>query len=332
MVEERQRMSADGKSRLAKWRRMLAAWSSFVASDPCAVRRRVWRGVPSPVRGNVWTLLLSASAVSELYPPNTFARLCLFDSAADANRNVDEIVRDLPRTFPKVAYFARRNGPGQRALFNVLKAFTSFDAKLGYVQGMGFIAGTLLLHMSEESAFWSLVSMLNACTHAHEPPMSQLFAEGMPLLRRRCFELDRLLAIAAPRLKSHFASEGLHPTMFASHWYTTIHSCGASPEAAARVWDVALAEGPGTTSHRVAIAMLLADADELLLLPFDALVPRVRSLPEVIESRLFPSLDAFMHAVAKAAEVVTHQALDRIADEWVESDRSSAAPLAIPRQ
>ena len=86
------------------------------------------------------------------------------------------------------------------------------------------------------------------------------------------------------------------------------------------------------TSHRVAIAMLLADADELLLLPFDALVPRVRSLPEVIESRLFPSLDAFMHAVAKAAEVVTHQALDRIADEWVESDRSSAAPLAIPRQ
>ena len=266
------------------------------------VSRRLHRGVES-----VSPTEPSSTNISSARHPAAYDKLCLYDDASDDDadrskrKNVDEIVRDLPRTFPKHVFFHRRNGPGQRALFNVLKAVASFDPAVGYVQGMGFLAGTLLLHMPEEDAFWSLVSLLHASAHPSEPAMARLFAEGMPLLRRRCFELDRLLAIAAPRLKAHFAAEGVHPTMFASSWFTTLVSCGAPPEAAARVWDVALAEGPGVTCHRVAIALLLADADALLELPFDALVPRTRALPEKIDELFGGDLDAFLRAVGHAA-------------------------------
>jgi hypothetical protein len=32
--------------------------------------------------------------------------------------------------------------------------------QVGYVQGMGFIAAVLLLHMGEEESFWTLVALM----------------------------------------------------------------------------------------------------------------------------------------------------------------------------
>lgn len=41
-----------------------------------------------------------------------------------------EIVRDLNRTYPSHVYFQQRQGPGQRSLFNVLKAYSVYDKKV----------------------------------------------------------------------------------------------------------------------------------------------------------------------------------------------------------
>ena len=44
-----------------------------------------------------------------------------------------EIMRDLNRTFPNHIFFKQRQGPGQRCLFHVLRAFSAWDARVGYV-------------------------------------------------------------------------------------------------------------------------------------------------------------------------------------------------------
>ena len=48
------------------------------------------------------------------------------------------------------------------------------------MQGMGFIAGLLLLYMSEEDAFWTLVALLKG---ARNEPFEGMFADGLPLLQ-----------------------------------------------------------------------------------------------------------------------------------------------------
>ncbi|MCI12859.1 Ypt/Rab-GAP domain of gyp1p superfamily protein, partial [Trifolium medium] len=85
-----------------------------------------------------------------------------------------DIIRDISRTFPSHVFFQQRHGPGQRSLYNVLKAYSVFDRDVGYVQGMGFLAGLLLLYMSEEDAFWLLVALLKGAVHA---PMEGLYLD-----------------------------------------------------------------------------------------------------------------------------------------------------------
>lgn len=38
-------------------------------------------------------------------------------------------------------------GPGQLALYNLLKAYSLLDPEVGYCQGLCFVAGVLLLHV-----------------------------------------------------------------------------------------------------------------------------------------------------------------------------------------
>ena len=52
------------------------------------------------------------------------------------------------RTFPSHPYFSIQLGPGQLSLFNLLKAYSLLDEEVGYCQGLSFIAGILLMHVS----------------------------------------------------------------------------------------------------------------------------------------------------------------------------------------
>lgn len=105
------------------------------------------KGIPPSLRGLVWQLLCNVhnnrTAVREKYAP--FLRL---PSPCEK-----VIKRDIPRTFPEHDYFREKGSAGQEGLFNVMKAYSLFDAEVGYCQGSAFLVGLLLLNMPEEDAF-----------------------------------------------------------------------------------------------------------------------------------------------------------------------------------
>lgn len=74
-------------------------------------------------------------------------------------RTIDEIRRDQHRQFPSHEMFIDEDKPGQKELFNVLKAYSLFNPTVGYCQAQAPIAAFLLMHLPAEQAFWCFVSV-----------------------------------------------------------------------------------------------------------------------------------------------------------------------------
>ena len=83
-------------------------------------------------------------------------------------------------------------------MFNVLKAFSIYDKKVGYCQGMSFICAVFLLYFSEEETFAVL------CRLIKDYELSGLFEPGFPTLRKCLYIHDQLLEFWLPRLSAHF--------------------------------------------------------------------------------------------------------------------------------
>lgn len=261
--------------RVRKWRKMIGAggadWKHYARRKPNVVTRRIRKGIPDCLRGLVWQLI-SGSRDLLLMHQGVYEQLVLYETSASEL----DIIRDISRTFPSHVYFQQRHGPGQRSLYNVLKAYSVYDREVGYVQGMGFLAGLLLLYMSEEDAFWLLVALLKGAVNA---PMEGLYLVGLPLVQQYLFQFERLVKEQLPKLGAHFDQEMINPSMYASQWFITVFSYSFPFPLALRIWDVFLYEGVKIV-FKVGLALLKYCHDDLVKLPFEKLVYALRNFPE----------------------------------------------------
>ena len=267
---------------LHKWRRMLercpspALWKTFVADkkNKRKFTRRVRKGIPDELRGIVWPIL-SGGRELLLQNPGVYESLMLYESS---EAELD-IVRDLNRTFPGHVYYMQRHGPGQRALYNVLKAYSTYNASVGYVQGMGFITGVLLLYMCEEDAFWILVALMKGYRHE---PMEGMYQEGLPLLNKYLYQMEGLLE-SLPKLKNHFEEQNIVPTLFCSQWFLTVFAYNLPFQMLLRVWDMFLMEGMKVV-FKVGLELLAVAEEELLQLNFEDLVQTLSGKQTIVQN------------------------------------------------
>lgn len=261
--------------RVRKWRKMIGVggsdWKHYVRRKPHVVKRRIRKGIPDCLRGLVWQLI-SGSRDLLLMNPGVYEQLLIYETSTSEL----DIIRDISRTFPSHVFFQQRHGPGQRSLYNVLKAYSVYDRDVGYVQGMGFLAGLLLLYMSEEDAFWLMVALLKGAVHA---PMEGLYQVGLPLVQQYLFQFDHLVKEHLPKLGEHFTKEMINPSMYASQWFITVFSYSFPFHLALRIWDVFLFEGVKIV-FKVGLALLTYCHDDLIKLPFEKLIHALRNFPE----------------------------------------------------
>ncbi|XP_021887995.1 EVI5-like protein isoform X2 [Carica papaya] len=255
-----------------KWRKMIGVggsdWKHYVRRKPHVVKRRIRKGIPDCLRGLVWQLISGS--------------------------------RDLLLLNPGVY---ERHGPGQRSLYNVLKAYSVYDRDVGYVQGMGFLAGLLLLYMSEEDAFWLLVALLKGAVHA---PMEGLYQVGLPLVQQYLFQFDLLVKEQMPKLGEHFTQEMINPSMYASQWFITVFSYSFPFPLALRIWDVFLHEGVKIV-FKVGLALLRYCHDDLIKLPFEKLIHALRNFPaEAMDPDVLLPM-AYSIKVSKQLEDLKHE-------------------------
>ena len=167
---------------------------------------------------------------------------------------IAQIKKDLPRTFPDHPALDSR---GRSALGRVLAAYVAYNNEDGYCQGMNFIAGLLILFMSEEPAFRALSQLLKCILQGYH-------AQDLKTLLVDQYVFDSLLQEKFPEVAEHLSHLGVTSSAVTAHWFLTAFVNTLQMEALLRVWDVLLFEGSVSVLMRMALALVKSRQESVL--------------------------------------------------------------------
>ncbi|CAG8650074.1 4369_t:CDS:2, partial [Dentiscutata heterogama] len=174
-----------------------------------------------------------------------------------------QIDLDIPRTLHSHIMFRSRYGPGQRALFNILRAFSNYNTQIGYCQGMTNIVTILLMYYTEENAFIMLTKLFTKCN------LHNLFIPGFPALLESFYVQEKLLLKYTPKIASQFNKIQLTTTAYATRWYITLFTSDVVPHhTVLRIWDLLMLHGFDIL-YFVAVALLKYHKAKLITSSFE---------------------------------------------------------------
>ena len=145
--------------------------------------------------------------------------------------------------------FKDKYGAGQRKLFRVLANYSKYNQKLGYVQGMGYLAAIFLIYMDEESSFYMLHCLMK------KYKLEGLFFDGFPDLKKKFYVLLNLEKKFIPQIYDILKRDEVYASIYASEWFLCLFSKDLKPKILMRIIDVFLYEGYKVI-YRFALAFL----------------------------------------------------------------------------
>ncbi|KAG5846024.1 hypothetical protein ANANG_G00145340 [Anguilla anguilla] len=231
-VEEKQKHQE--VERTSKWLKMLKSWDKYKNSEKLV--RRIYKGVPLQLRGEVWCLLLDIPKI-KAEKKDFYEKLKL--RARGTSPDVRQIDLDVNRTYRDHIMFMHRYDVKQQALFHVLTAYSMYNTEVGYCQGMSQITALLLIYMNEEDAFWALVKLLSGQKHS----MHGFFVPGFPKLMRFQEHHDRILKKMMPKLKQHLDSQEVFTSLYTMKWFFQCFLDRTPFTLTLRIWDIYILEG-----------------------------------------------------------------------------------------
>ncbi|XP_069821515.1 USP6 N-terminal-like protein [Dendropsophus ebraccatus] len=231
-AEEKQKLQEI--ERVDKWLKMLKKWTKYRNSEK--MFRRVYKGIPLQVRGQVWSLLLDVEVMKS---ENEGKYEKMKELAKMYSTEIKQIDLDVNRTFRNHIMFRERYGVKQRALFDVLSAYSVYNTEVSYCQGMSQIAAVLLMYLNEEDAFWALAQLLTNQRHA----MHGFFIPGFPKLQRFQSHHEQILSKFFPKLKKHMDKEDMSTGIYTTKWFLQCFLDRTPFTLTLRLWDIYILEG-----------------------------------------------------------------------------------------
>ncbi|KAI9484875.1 rab-GTPase-TBC domain-containing protein [Zychaea mexicana] len=283
------------------WEYLVDDFSGAAAKIPHLLTSKLSRGIPDRVRGVVWRAMSQSSAthLEAIYDK-------LVEEHSESSPYERVIQRDLSRTFPQIEMFKADGGEGQQAMGRLLRAYSVYDAHVGYCQGLAFLAGPLLMTMPEKEAFCVFVRLMETYD------MRTMFTLNMEGLHLRLHQFSTLLAQLCPELDKHLAEHGIHPAMYASQWFLTLFAYSFPIDLVLRIYDLVFAEGAVETITRVAIAVMQKNQSHLLAIhDFEKLMLYLAS--RKLYDDAFASCDQVIEDAMALSTVITKAKVDSLA-------------------
>ncbi|KAM7447151.1 Rab GTPase-activating protein 1 [Porites harrisoni] len=251
---------------LGSWADLLNKWKD-VTLRPKQLPGLVRKGIPEPLRGQIWQMMAGLKENDELL--EGYKHFIKKESPTE-----QVIMWDIHRTFPAHEYFKSSGGEGQEMLYKISKAYSVYDEEVGYCQGLSFLSAVLLLHLPEEQAFALLVKIMN------DYGLRDIFKHDFEQLHLKFFQLERMIEDSMPDLFSHFQYNEIETHMYASQWFLTLFTAKFPLSMVYRIMDLFLCHGMSVI-FQVALALLKASRRELIQMDFEAILKYFRiSMPK----------------------------------------------------
>ncbi|XP_064367378.1 TBC1 domain family member 1 isoform X4 [Dromaius novaehollandiae] len=233
------------------WEKMLSTpGRSKIKFDVERIHSAVGQGVPRHHRGEIWKLLAEQYHLKHQFPSKQQPKDTPYkELLKQLTSQQHAILIDLGRTFPTHPYFSAQLGAGQLSLYNILKAYSLLDQEVGYCQGLSFVAGVLLLHMSEEDAFKMLKFLM------FDMGLRKQYRPDMTILQIQMYQLSRLLHDYHRDLYNHLEEHEIGPSLYAAPWFLTMFASQFPLGFVARVFDMLFLQG-SEAIFKVALSLL----------------------------------------------------------------------------
>lgn len=233
------------------WEKMLSTpGRSKIKFDMEKVHSAVGQGVPRHHRGEIWKFLAEQFHLKHPFPSKQQPKDVPYkELLKKLTSQQHAILIDLGRTFPTHPYFSAQLGAGQLSLYNILKAYSLLDQEVGYCQGLSFVAGILLLHMSEEEAFKMLKFLM------FDMGLRKQYRPDMIILQIQMYQLSRLLHDYHRDLYNHLEEYEIGPSLYAAPWFLTVFASQFPLGFVARVFDMIFLQG-SEVIFKVALSLL----------------------------------------------------------------------------
>ncbi|XP_006169310.1 TBC1 domain family member 1 isoform X2 [Tupaia chinensis] len=233
------------------WEKMLSTpGRSKIKFDMEKMHSAVGQGVPRHHRGEIWKFLAEQFHLKHPFPSKQQPKDVPYKGLLkQLTSQQHAILIDLGRTFPTHPYFSAQLGAGQLSLYNILKAYSLLDQEVGYCQGLSFVAGILLLHMSEEEAFKMLKFLM------FDMGLRKQYRPDMIILQIQMYQLSRLLHDYHRDLYNHLEEHEIGPSLYAAPWFLTVFASQFPLGFVARVFDMIFLQG-SEVIFKVALSLL----------------------------------------------------------------------------
>lgn len=146
----------------------------------------------------------------------------------------------------------------------MLNALAQKNVKMGYIQGMNFLAGTILLNLQRgEETFWMMMSILGK--YGFENILDLRNGGRFQVL---CFQLETLMQQYLPELEQHLKRLKIPTDIYAANWFITMFCYELSLDLVFCILDVFLLEGIKSLL-RISLALLKCMETQLLQMAYD---------------------------------------------------------------
>ena len=257
------------------------------------IKEYFYQGLPDNVRGRVWMLCLGNkfSITKEYYEiqvkniKETLEKYKINNSKSeieidkeknnikDKEKSINIIELDIERTFPYLGLF-KGDSPMAQDLREILRVFVISRPDIGYIQGLSFIAGILLLNMDKFKAFISLMNLIL------NPIILPFYKMDNESIQQRLQLFKQVFYFNLPELCEHFDELNLLPENYFLSWNMTLFTRDVNLELAKRIWDVFMVEGIKAI-YSAAIVFLSHFEDKLLKMDFVEIMTYIGSIKNI---------------------------------------------------